>query len=364
MKGRVNYLCLQVSREGQASHAHVHEIIKGLEKRGWDVHLFEPPIHSDDSSAVARLSGFIRAQVRLWFSRRADVLYVRGHFAAFPTTLLYRLWRIPIIYEVNGPFEELFIAWPGTRRFRQLFIALTRAQWKMADSIIVVTEQLREWVLSQIPHKRVLVIPNGANTCLFKPGRKPPGGLPPLYVVFFGALAAWQGIDIAVAATRDENWPEDVSLVVMGDGAKRSEVEAAQLSGRVKYLGTVPYGEIGSIVANSLASLCPMNNLRGRASTGLAPLKLFESLACGVPVIVTDLPGQADIVREHQCGIVVPPDDPSAIALAVRKLYQDRTLGQEMGRRGRKAAEENYSWDARAADTELEVDRLHRGIHE
>lgn len=192
---------------------------------------------------------------------------------------------------------------------------------------------------------------------------KLPAGHPGSYVVSFGALADWQGIDILLDATQDENWPEEVSLLVMGNGSKRAAVKAAaKASNRVKYLGVVPYREAPAVVAGSLASVCPMTDLGGRAATGgLVPLKLFEALACGVPVIVTDFPAQAGAIREHHCGIVVPPGNPAAIASAVRELFLCLAEAEEMGRRGWRAAEAYYSWDARAAATEPVIARLHRG---
>ena len=88
-----------------------------------------------------------------------------------------------------------------------------------------------------------------------------------------------------------------------------------------------------------------------RAPTGVVPLKLFEAMACGVPVVVTDLPGQADIVSRYRCGLVVPADDPVAIADAVATLARDEPLARLMGQRGRRAVVDHYSWDAAAGRT-------------
>jgi glycosyltransferase involved in cell wall biosynthesis len=66
---------------------------------------------------------------------------------------------------------------------------------------------------------------------------------------------------------------------------------------------------------------------------------------------VTDLPGQADIVTLNACGIVVPPNDPAEIALAVARLAEQPDLARSMGERARSGAVERYSWDAAAAAT-------------
>jgi glycosyltransferase involved in cell wall biosynthesis len=192
-KGSIHYLCLQAPQAGQASYAHVLEIIKGLERCNWKVRLFEPSYTSSRKlpEAFGRLMGFLRAQWQLLHSPRPDILYIRAH----------------------------------------------------------------------------------------------------------------------------------------------------------------SYHELPGIVAHSLAGLSPQNALAGRSKKGLLPIKVFETLACGVPVIVTDWPGQADLVRENQCGLVVPPDDPKAIAEAVAYLYYHPEERIMMGEKGRKLVELEYSWDRCAQKT-------------
>jgi len=67
-----------------------------------------------------------------------------------------------------------------------------------------------------------------------------------------------------------------------------------------------------------------------------------------VPVIVSDFPGQADLVRSTGCGLIVPPGDPNALAGAVSEIIGDPALRASMGRRGRDAAVAEHSWDLRA----------------
>lgn len=350
------YLCLQATREGQASHAHVHEIIGGLQSRGWAVSLFEPWYAASDSPPTLwqRIYGFFTVQVRLW--RRLgefDVVYVRSHFASLPSCILLRLLHVPTVQELNGPPSDLFAAYPWTRRLGQVFPILGNLCLRMADCVITVTPQLREWVLSKYPKQRVFVVPNGANTAVFQPGVAPYIVLPPVYVVFFGALASWQGIDTLLDAVHSDKWPKEVSLVVMGDGQRRERIEAAAArSTRILYLGKVPYRKISSIVGNSLAGLIPKINTPERRATGLSPLKLFETLACGVPAVVSDLPWLSDFVTLNRCGIVIASGDAHSLAAAVAQLHADRNGAKKMGKRGREAILREHSWDHRAGETE------------
>lgn len=363
-KKTLAFLCLQATREGQASHAHVHEIIHGLRKRGWRVRLFEPLYGLTDlpPRVLKRAIEFLRVQLALLprlFG--ADVLYVRGHVAAFPTALWARLFHIPTTQEVNGTVEDLFIAWPWTRRFARLLRRLMRMQLKWADAVVVVTPQLKEWVISEVGQLPVYVIPNGANTTLFDPKAVSERTLPDQYVLFFGALAVWQGIDTLLGSVECLEWPQNVHLVIAGEGTKRAEVEeAARKNSRIVYLGHVPYRDVPGIVARSIAGLSPQNNIGNRSDKGLSPLKVFETLACSVPVIVSDFPGQADLVRLGHCGLIVPPEDVAALAQAVCYLYERPQEAREMGARGHDLVVHEHSWEHRAEATAAVLDCVMR----
>lgn len=351
----IAYLCLQATRQGQASHAHVHEIVAGLRRRGWTVRLFEPRHVGGgrEPGAWVRLLEMLRAQLRLLSEAPAWPLYIRWHFASWPAAAWAALRRIPVVQEVNGSYEDLFLAWPWTRRLARLFVALMRSQLRWASAVIAVTPELADWVRREAGgEKRVFVVPNGANVERFRPGMPLPAGLelPRPYVVFVGALAPWQGVDVMLRAVERPEWPPEVSLVIAGDGAERAEVEAAAAgSARVRYLCRIPYEDVPGVVANSIGALSPQRGARGER--GLFPLKVFEAMACGVPVIVSDYPGMRELVRDAGCGLVVPPGDAPALARAVAYLHGNGVEREHMGRRGRALVAREHSWDHRAERT-------------
>jgi glycosyltransferase involved in cell wall biosynthesis len=350
----VAYLCLQAARQGQASYAHVHEIVDGLRRRGLGVTLFDVAYAAEGARVpgpAGRLLEFRRTQRRLAASSLgADAVYVRAHPAARPTSRWARGLGIPVVQEVNGPYADVFAAWPAMRPFERWLVAAMREQYRAADALITVTPQLAEWLSAETGRSDVHVIPNGANTSVFTPGAPRRSGLPGRYAVFFGAFAPWQGIGTLLEALRRPQWPAGVSLVLVGDGAERPAVaEAAAEDPRVVYLGGLGYRELPGVVAGALAGVVPAAG--GRAATGLSPLKLYETLACGVPAIVTDFPGQADLVRDRGTGLVVPPEDPAALASAVATLAGSPQEAVAMGRRGREVVAAEHSWDARAAAT-------------
>jgi glycosyltransferase involved in cell wall biosynthesis len=224
----------------------------------------------------------------------------------------------------------------------------------VSDRLFPVTKELAQWLAQDLPPDRINVIANGANTDLFRPikrDREP-------FVVFFGGLTGWHGIDLMLNAIRDPRWPAGVELVIIGAGAQESAVREAVDAGLpVRWLGYRPHEQIPELIAGAIAGLSPITNPRGRSSTGVSPLKLYETLACGIPVIATDLPGQTEVVRACDCGLIIPCDDAPGLAKAVAQLAADPDASREMGRRGAEYIRAQHSWAARAA----EIDRILRG---
>ena len=85
---------------------------------------------------------------------------------------------------------------------------------------------------------------------------------------------------------------------------------------------------------------------------------MLETLACGVPIILTDFPGIAEIIKKVGCGIVIPPEDPRSLAQAVRYLYEHPEERARMGRIGRELVVEEHSWDSRAVLTDAVLKNL------
>lgn len=357
----MDYLCLQPTRQGQASYAHVNEIIGGLRRRGWTVRLIETA-----QPRPGRLDGIRRAgaaavtQAGYWLSTRlrpAPVVYIRFHFLSLPTAAVARAAGSTVIQEVNSGSNDAYDMWPGLRPLHRLLMWTARTQLRWADAAIAVTEPIAAYVDGLTGRSGAChVVGNGADVELFSPSRR---GDPPArpYAVFVGALASWQGIDTALAAAASPAWPAGVDLVVVGDGRERERVLAAtRRHDHIRWLGTLPYRDVGAVIAGSLSALVPTSDLGG-AREAPSPVKLYEALACGVPVVASDIVGVGEIVRTHECGLVFPSGDALELARQVAQLAGDPALVAVLGARGRAAAVERYSWDVRAAETEAIIEQ-------
>lgn len=351
----LSYLTLEAARDGQASYTHIHEIINGLEKRGWKVTLHQPSYANAKKSPplYMRLFYAIWTQIQFWASyRKGTLIYIRAHYLAFPTTMIARAIGIPVVQEVNGPYEDPFVTYPSLNRVKPLLIWMMKTQYEASTLLIGVTENITNWLKGESRGKPAHTVPNAANTDIFHSSQPKPIETPESYVIFHGGLSAWHGIPTILEALKSPLWPSDLSLVVIGDGPEKTRVEmAAKTDARIHYLGRKNYHDIAKYIGAALAGLVTISDPQGRSQTGLCPLKLFETLACGVPAIVTDFPGQADLIQQGNCGIIIPHDDAGELARAIRNLYDDKDAAKAMGARGETLIKEGHSWDIRAAQT-------------
>jgi len=348
---RIAYLSLQAVANGQDTWAAVTEVIEGWEADGWSVDRYFPEYpESGAPGGLGRLAEMWRVQRRLAAQvREYDAIYVRAHQMALPTARRAAALAVPVVQECNGPYEDLFIAYPQLRLGRPILDAMQRRQYRHASAIISVAEGLTEWLKHEAGHERVVTIGNGANTGVFTPEAPRRPGLPERFAVFFGQFPAWQGISTLLEAVKLPAWPSGLPLVFVGVGAMRPDVEAAvvELPGRVLYLGRLPYDEVAQVVAHAVVSFVPM--MAPERETLFSPLKLYESMACGVPVVASNVVGISEVVSEWQCGILFPAGDACAIAEATARIVGDPVEAREMGHRGREAAVARFSWRARAA---------------
>jgi glycosyltransferase involved in cell wall biosynthesis len=356
---RLAYLSLETPREGQASYTKVSEVVAGLRALGWtvDLHATRSGGASSGTSLVGRALEQLILQVTLARQLATyDVLYVRSHFMAWPITWAARLRGVPVVHEINGRPRDAVITYPSLRLFSWFVRHSYRSQYRRAAHLVAVTEGLAAWAASFAGHDRVSLVSNGANTDIFNPDGPTDAEHAP-FVAFVGGLVAWHGIGQMLVALEHPAWPDGVRLVIVGDGVERDQLVRKAGHPRLIRLGVRKQAEIVPLLRGAVAVLCVLDDPEGRSSTGVAPLKLLEAMACGAPVIVSDLPGQSELVRRLDAGLVVPLDDAHALAAAVAELAGDNARARTMGRNGAAHVQAEASW-------RRQVTRLHAVLKE
>ncbi len=116
-------------------------------------------------------------------------------------------------------------------------------------------------------------------------------------------------------------------------------------------LGCVPHEEMPALIRGADVVLCtPVYE-----PFGIVPL---EAMACGVPVVATDVGGHRDTVADGETGLLVPPGRPASLAEAVRGLLDSPELLRSYGRAGRARAVARFTWDRVADGVERVYDRV------
>ena len=255
----------------------------------------------------ALLLALAAATVSEVLRRRPDVVHAHWWLPAGLCALpAARLLRRPLVVTVHGS-DAALLRRPVVGR---LGVAVLRA----ADLVTVVSEDLRRTVADAtgLPPGRLVevTLPVAAT----RAGPLPPA--PPVRLLAAGRLSPEKGFDVLVTAVslavRDGL---DVRLVLVGSGPEQARLArlAAPLGARVVLLPAAPRERVWSLMAQAHAVVVPSR----REGLGLVAA---EALARGRPVVASDVGGLPEVLSAPGAGVLVPPDDPAALAAALRRL--------------------------------------------
>ncbi|WUD71857.1 glycosyltransferase [Streptomyces sp. NBC_00510] len=161
-------------------------------------------------------------------------------------------------------------------------------------------------------------------------------------VVYLGQLSRARGAEELVAMARLLAPDVHVELIGAADGDVRALLAAADRDGALRWHGFLPNDAALGRLRGALAGV---SLLRDEANYRHSrPTKVVEYMAYGIPVVSTPNPLAAELVRGHDCGLLVPFGDPAAAADAVRRLRDDPELRRAMGARGHAAARGGLHW--------------------
>jgi glycosyltransferase involved in cell wall biosynthesis len=170
-----------------------------------------------------------------------------------------------------------------------------------------------------------------------------------LAAVYLGEITQLRCIDEMLAALDSPEFAQDMRLILAGrfeDGALERRVKTHRAWSRVEYLGYCPRSKVAGVLASARVGMLLFR--RAANHDEALPTKLFEYLGAGLPVIISDTLRCSDIVREHDCGLVVDPNDADAVARAMAFLIDNPATAQAMGERGRRLVTERYQWKSEA----------------
>jgi glycosyltransferase involved in cell wall biosynthesis len=162
----------------------------------------------------------------------------------------------------------------------------------------------------------------------------------PIRVIFVGRLEEAKGLDILLKAVKifaDHDSVPECQLLLLGKGALKPQLQALAaslgISDRVHFAGEV--AEVPVYLRQSDIFALPSR------AEGISNA-LLEAMACGLPCIASDIPGNRALIRHEQNGLLVQPDDETALAEAFQRLAGDAGLQEQLGRAARRTTEEQF----------------------
>ena len=296
------------------------------------------------------LSGCIAAP----FLPTADVVVSTSPqlFCGLAGYLVSRIKRAPWVLEIRDLWPEAIRA-VGAIRNPLVIRALERIEgwaYRKADRLITVTHAFQRYIEPRCAHPgTVAIITNGVNLDLFSLPRRDPAlerelGLAGKFVVgYFGTLGMAHRLETALEAARLLRDEPGIAFLIVGDGAERARLErlrAAHGLDNVVMLGQQPQARMPEFLGLCDVALAHMR--KSSVFTRTIPAKMFEAMAMERPLIL-GLEGESrEIAEAAGCGFPIEPENPAALAEAVRRLAADPALTKEMGRRGRQVVVERY----------------------
>jgi glycosyltransferase involved in cell wall biosynthesis len=348
---RVLVVTAESLAEGYAAHARTSATAAILRERGHEVTV----VGIDDgpyfnASWTQRLKRYLRVNRRtIRALAECDVIIARGHFAHLPWVMAARRRKLPVVYEMNGFVFDAMTTYSALMPVQPMIKRSYMAQFARSARILCVTEEIAEHIRALGEYTGVETISNGVDGALFYPGPEEAVGN---FAVFPSSLAPWHGVQTLLDAVEHPAWPADLKLVIAGDGMQAPLVrERAAGNPRIQYMGLLDRAALAEQLRRARIGLCLVEPIESREMSEVYPLKLFEMMASGVPVIATDLPGQRDILRDAGAGVIVPLSDPVAVAEAVRTLNGSAER-RRMGAAGASAVRSQYDWRFGAAALE------------
>lgn len=269
-------------------------LVRGLAKGRWDVvHL-----HSSQGASFLRKSLLVR---------------------------LVRLFGVPTVFHIHGhAFDRLLVEGPRWRR------SWARSALEKSTVVVVLSDEWRARIGSLVPAANIRTVPNG----VVMPALKASNPVGP--VVSTGLLGERKGSYVMVEAAA--RLP-DVHMVLAGGGETESVREFAQAKDLGERVETP--GWLGPAECSELLSTASVYALPSRAE-GL-PMGLLEAMSFGLPVISSPVGGIPSLIEDGVNGLLVPPDDPVALADAISRLLNEPGLGDRLGDHARSTIREHYT---------------------
>jgi len=308
------------------------------------------------SFALTSLIGLAKA-------RKPDYLFVESPplFLSIAGFIASRLWGVPWIFNVAD-------LWPDSVAELQLLhsgwlmraaYVLEKWTYRHATYVSAATSAIREQlrVAKSVPKERLLLLPNGVDTEMFRPlgpdrDLQRRLGLEGKQVVIFpGTHGYAHGMQSILDAAEKLRHDDVIHFLLIGSGSAKGQlVEEARRRGlrNMTFLDPIPPEDIPQFISFACCGLVSMRDIP--LLRDARPAKALAIMGCGKPVILAVGKGSGSFVEQSQAGLVVPVNEPDAIAAAIRFLADNPAQASQFGSNARSYVREHLQWSKLVTD--------------
>ena len=259
----------------------------------------------------------------------------------------------PVVVNIQDIYPDIAVAVGVLRNplAIRFFEWMERAIYRRATSVVVIADGFKENIVGKgVPEDKIHVVPNWADPNEIMPGpkdnafRKKLGIADRFSLSYSGSLSFNTNLDPVLGAAEILTG-EEFSFIIVGDGVKKDDLrrtaQERQLD-NVQFLPFQPLDQYPSVLAAADMNLVTLNRQAAMASV---PSKLFKMMASGRPVLAITIEGNEvhRLIRDSECGLCVPPDDPERLAEALRYAAAHPDEMDRMGKNGRRHLVESFS---------------------
>lgn len=205
-------------------------------------------------------------------------------------------------------------------------------------------------IAKRFPSAKTVLVQNFCIPAEFETEKVIPYQERPPHFAYVGAISLLRGAREMVEALERVHSNDGVRLLLAGvfqPAALQAEIETMPNWVQGEFLGWTDRRQTAELLGNVRAGLATLHPTQKYQDA--YPVKMFEYMAAGLPVIASDFPLWRRLMeRGGKCGILVNPQDPHAIAQAMQWILEHPAEAEEMGQRGREAARQYYNWDREA----------------
>ncbi len=268
--------------------------------------------------------------------------------------LLGRMWHTPWVLQLEDLYPDAAVA-AGVltnKKVISFFLWMEKFLYQNSQHISAVSENFRQSLLvKNIPDSKIEVIPPWADPEAVCPGPKKntfrhEHGLDDKFVVMYaGNLGLTSCLEDVLHTAEMLRWRTEVQFVIVGEGVKKEALKAERQNRQLTNVIFLPYQPREVFPKMLAAADVILVTLNPGAALSSLPSKIFNGMASARPILAVAPPGSelARIVREADCGWVIPPGSPLELAMTIARKAGQESVLVRAGQNGRAWLEKYYS---------------------